>query len=205
MEFSVGLITKKIEASIVTLEKAIRKSEAWEKAMEHAYSALTRLDENPPKNITELRVLEANAAATYFRAWQGMPIKWRGTSRRPIPENWKEIGQRTSLFNLAGNRNADHPVNAILNYAYTVRQSQIQINAVAEGYDPTIGIMHEASDGSAAFIFDLIEPERAAVDRVVLEFVKGHVFDPADFILRSDGVAELIRNWRGLLRRAACE
>jgi CRISPR-associated protein Cas1 len=190
MEFSVELITKKIDAATVTLEKAIRKSDAWEKAMQHAYSALTRLSENPPKNITELRVLEANAAATYFRAWRGIPIKWSGINRRPIPENWKQIGQRNSLFNLTGNRNADHPINAILNYAYTVRQSQIQINAVADGYDPSIGIMHEGKN-SAAFIFDLIEPERATVDRKVLEFVKEHIFDPADFVLQSDGVCRL--------------
>jgi CRISPR associated protein Cas1 len=42
-------------------------------------------------------------------------------------------------FNFAGNRNASHPVNAILNYAYAVLQSQIQIGAVAKGYDPTVG------------------------------------------------------------------
>jgi CRISPR/Cas system-associated endonuclease Cas1 len=53
-------------------------------------------------------------------------------------------------------------------------QSDLQIQAVTEGYDPTIGIMHEGGDGSAAFIFDLMEPHRPAVDRKVLEFVKGH-------------------------------
>jgi CRISP-associated protein Cas1 len=94
--------------------------------------------------------LEANAAAAYFRAWKGMPIKWRGTNRRPIPDSWEEIEQRTSSIRLAGNRSASHPVNAILNYAYAVLQSEIQINAVAEGYDPTIGVMHEARDGSSA-------------------------------------------------------
>lgn len=191
MEFCVSLIARKIEASIFTLEKAVRRSDPWEKAMRHAYSALTRLDENPPTNVTELRALEANAAAAYFRAWRGIPIKWRGTSRRPIPESWKEIEQRTSLFQIAGNRNASHPVNAILNYAYGVLQSQIQIDAVAEGYDPTIGIMHERHEGSSAFIFDLMEPERPATDRKVLEFVKGHVSDPADFTIRSDGVCRL--------------
>jgi CRISPR-associated protein Cas1 len=103
---------------------------------------LTRLDDDPPRNVTELRALEANAAAAYFRAWRGVPIKWRGTSRRPIPDAWKAIEQRTSPFQLAGNRHAAHPVNAILNYAYAVLQSRIQIDAVAEGYDPTIGIMH---------------------------------------------------------------
>ena len=36
-----------------------------------------------------------------------------------------------------------------------------------------------------------MEPERPKVDRAVLEFVKAHVFDPADFVIRSDGVCWL--------------
>ncbi len=191
MEFSVSKITAKIENSITTLEKSVRRNEAWNKAVEMAYSTLTKLDSKQPQSIVELRALEANAAAAYFRAWRGIPIKWRGVSKRPIPDSWKEIGQRTSLFHLAGNRNASHPVNAIFNYAYTVLQSQLQIEAIAEGYDPTIGIMHEGSNGSAAFIFDLMEPHRPAVDRSVLDFIKSHVFDPADFVIRADGVCRL--------------
>jgi CRISP-associated protein Cas1 len=191
MEFSISKIAQKIENSISTLEKVVRRNDAWNKAMEIAYSTLTKLDERQPKTISQLRALEANAAAAYFRAWKGMPIKWRGSSKRPIPETWRQIWQRTSIFHLAGNRNALHPVNAILNYTYTALQSEIQINAVSEGYDPTIGIMHEGSDGSAAFVFDLMEPERPATDRKVLEFIKGHVFDPADFVIRSEGVCRL--------------
>ena len=159
--------------------------------MKSAYAALSRLEENPPETIIELRALEANCAASYFRSWVGMPIKWRGTSRRPIPDNWHSIGQRSSPYHLAGNRNAAHPVNAILNYAYAVLESEIRIKAISEGYDPTIGIMHEGSDGSSKFIFDLMEPERPKVDRAVLDFVKGHVFDPADFVIRTDGVCRL--------------
>jgi CRISPR-associated endonuclease Cas1 len=190
-DFCRSIITKKIEASIVTLEKSIRRSDKWERAMKSAYAALTRLDENPPESITELRALEANCAASYFRSWVGIPIKWRGTSRRPIPDNWNSIGQRSSPYHLAGNRNAAHPVNAILNYAYAALESEIRIKAISEGYDPTIGIMHEGSDGSSKFIFDLMEPERPKVDRAVLDFVKGHVFDPADFVIRGDGVCRL--------------
>jgi CRISPR-associated endonuclease Cas1 len=191
MEFSISKIAQKIENSISTLEKAIRRNEAWNKAMEIAYSALTKLDERQPKTISELRALEANAAAAYFRAWRGMPIKWCGITKGPIPETWKQIGPRTSIFHLTGNRNASHPVNAILNYAYTLLQSGIQINAISEGYDPTIGIMHEGSDGSAAFVFDLMEPHRPLVDRRILEFVRERVFHPADFVIRSDGVCRL--------------
>ena len=51
--------------------------------------------------------------------------------------------------------------------------------------------MHEGRDGSSAFIFDLMEPFRPLVDRKVLEFIKGHTFDPADFVIRSDGVCRL--------------
>jgi CRISP-associated protein Cas1 len=51
--------------------------------------------------------------------------------------------------------------------------------------------MNGGNDGSAAFIFDLMEPHRPLVDRKVFEFIKGHVFDPADFLIRSDGVCRL--------------
>lgn len=135
--------------------------------------------------------MEANCAAAYFRSWQGIPIKWRGTSGRPIPDNWHIIGQRSSPYHLAGNRNAAHPVNALLNYAYAVLESEIRIKAIADGYDPTIGIMHEGNVGSSKFTFDLMEPERPKVDRTMLDFVKAHVFDPADFTIRSDGVCRL--------------
>jgi CRISPR-associated protein Cas1 len=131
------------------------------------------------------------ALASYFRSWVGMPIKWRGISRRPVPDNWHSIGARSSPYHLAANRNAAHPVNVILNYAYAALESEIRITAIAEGYDPTIGIMHEASDGSSKFIFDLMEPERPKVDRAVLDFCRGHVFDPADFVIRTDGVCRL--------------
>ena len=190
-EFCRSLITRKVNATIVTLEKSVRHTEKWERAMKAAYAALTRLDENPPEAISELRSLEANCAASYFRGWVGMPIKWRGTSRRPIPDNWRSIGQRSSPYHLAGSRNAAHPVNAMLNYAYAALESEMRIKAVSEGYDPTIGIMHEGSDGSSKFIFDLMEPERPKVDRAVLDFVKTTVFDPADFTIRSDGVVRL--------------
>jgi CRISPR/Cas system-associated endonuclease Cas1 len=44
--------------------------------MNNAYSALARLNENRPLNVTELRALEANATAAYFRAWREIPVRW---------------------------------------------------------------------------------------------------------------------------------
>jgi CRISP-associated protein Cas1 len=51
--------------------------------------------------------------------------------------------------------------------------------------------MHDATDGSSKFIFDLMETERPKVDRAVLDFVNGHVFEPADFVIRNNGVCRL--------------
>lgn len=191
MNWCIDLISQKIISSILTLEKVIPKSAAWEKAMSRAYADLSTLELAPPSTIESLRVIEANSAAAYFRSWKGLPIKWRGTTRRPIPNEWRAIGSRTSQFNIAGNRNASHPINAMLNYAYTALESRKRLQAIAEGYDPTIGIMHESRPGASAFIFDIMEPERALVDRALIDFVRKSVFDPADFVLRSDGVVRL--------------
>ena len=130
MAFCVDLVGRKIEGCIRTLEKSIRRSPDWEKAMQRAYADLSRLECDPPRDIVSLRALEAGSAAAYFRAWRAVPLKWSGTSRRPIPESWRKIGSRTSLFKLAGNRNAAHPVNAMLNYAYTVLESEVRIKVI---------------------------------------------------------------------------
>jgi hypothetical protein len=41
-----------------------------------------------------------------------------------------------------GNRNAPHPVNAILICGYAALESEIRIKAISEGYDSTVGTMH---------------------------------------------------------------
>jgi CRISPR-associated protein Cas1 len=55
-EFCRSIIMQKIEASIVTLEKSIRRSDKWERAMKSAYLALSRLDESPPEDIVEFPI-----------------------------------------------------------------------------------------------------------------------------------------------------
>jgi CRISP-associated protein Cas1 len=79
----------------------------------------------------------------------------------------------------------------MLNYAYAVLQSQLQVEVVAMGYDPTIGIMHHGYQGSPALIFDLMEIRRARADAAVAGFALSETFTGADFLIRSDGVVRL--------------
>jgi CRISPR-associated protein Cas1 len=203
MEFCNALITRKIEGCMRTLEESLRHSHAWDRAMKRAKDDLARLASDPPETVNELRLLEAQSAVANFRAWYATSLLWRTSTRHPIPDEWRTVGPRFTRVYATGSRNASHPVNAILNYAYAVLQSQVQIKAVADGYDPMLGIMHYDRDGVPAFILDMMEPERPKVDRAVLSFLKSEALRPADFTIREDGVVRLnpeLARWASRLR-----
>ena len=191
MEFCNALIARKIEGCIQTLETSLRRSFAWDRAMKRARDDLIRIANDPPRTVDDLRLLEARSAVAYFRAWYATGLLWRASSRHPIPDEWRTVGPRFTRVYASGSRNASHPVNAILNYAYAVLQSQVQIGLVSEGYDPMLGIMHYDRDGAPAFVFDMMEPERPKVDSAVLGFLKSEALHPADFTIREDGVVRL--------------
>lgn len=195
IEFCCELITSKIESSLKTLTQVIPDSAARKIAISHAEAALFKIRSGKIQSVDDLRMTEAIVAAKYFGAWQGLPLKWAARGKHPVPEEWLTIAARGSLGGArrTTNRNAKHPVNAILNYAYGMLTSQMHIEAVAEGYDPRRGIMHHDRDASDAFawVFDVIEPKRAVVDGKVLKFVLSTTFTGADFALNSAGVCRL--------------
>jgi CRISP-associated protein Cas1 len=191
MEFCNVLIARKIEGCVQTLEESLRRSPTWDRAMKRARNDLARLANDPPRTVTELSLLEARSAVAYFRAWHTTSLLWRASSRHPIPDEWRTVGPRYSRVYSYGSRHASHPVNAILNYAYATLQSRVQIELIADGYDPMLGMMHSDREDAPAFVFDMMEPERPKVDRAVLAFLKSAKLHPADFVIRDDGVVRL--------------
>ena len=189
--FATDLIRRKLSASITTLETCLPTNAKRVSTIDWHRRAVGRLATEALTDIGDVRAIEAQCASQYFVAWQGLALDWKG--RRPVPDEWHDYASRSSLANgsKAQNRCASHPVNAMLNYAYTVKQAQMQIQAIADGYDPTIGIMHHGRRGKPSFIFDLIEPERPKVDAAVLKFAQERSFVAADFVLRSDGACRL--------------
>jgi CRISP-associated protein Cas1 len=193
LAFAADLIRRKIASSLPTLEAHIPPSRLRDMAVAKAKAGIERLDRETFTNMNAIFAIEGECASAYFRSWQGLPVRWKGITRRPVPQDWHVFGLRSSLATgvKAENRNASHPVNAMLNYAYAVKLAKLQIEAIADGYDPTIGIMHNSIRGSRAWVLDMIELERAAVDAIVLQFVRDRCFTPADFILRKDGCCRL--------------
>jgi CRISPR-associated endonuclease Cas1 len=188
---AISLIQQKFRNSIATL-KTLEQSGARDRAIRKHHQEMEGLAHRPPRSIDVLLGVEGRAAFSYFSAWQSLPLSWKGLGRRPIPDDWHQIGPRTSGRNKVGqNRNATHPVNAILNYAYAVLETDVRMQIIADGYDPTIGYLHSYNPERPALVFDLMEPLRPIVDRAVLNFVQTHTFHPADFTIRSDGVCRL--------------
>jgi CRISPR-associated protein Cas1 len=197
------LVTEKFAATLGTLEQAIPASPGREIALQEAASSLRQMRKTPPEDTSALRGIEGRVAQAYFRSWRPIELKWFG--RKPVPDEWRHIGPRVSPKS-GTNRDATHPVNAMLNYGYAVLESQVRLDVTASGLDPYLGYFHTQWRERQALVLDLMEPMRPVVDRAVLGFVQQHMFSDGDVTLRHDGVCrlnpQLARNVVGLLAMA---
>lgn len=203
LKFATDLTIRKLEASIETLEGFVPPSKLRDRAIETTSQALEFIKAGNASSSFQLLGQEGKAAAAYWAAWTRIDMKWRTSKRYPIPETWRTFVSRSAVrsFAKARNRNADHPINAMLNYAYAVLMGQMKIKAIAEGYDPMIGILHDQRERNKeltpSFALDLMEPHRPIVDRGILKLIREETFSGADFDLQSDGVVrvnpELVR------------
>lgn len=189
LQLATKLIHAKIDASIETL-RHLPASPARDQSIARVHRSVRELIVLPPPTIEALRLVEGRAAFAYFTCWETIPLRWKEMGRKPIPPEWHHAGLRQSFIS-GTNRHATHPMNAMLNYAYGVLESQVRIAAIAAGLDPTLGYLHACRPGRAALVYDLMEPLRPQVDRLVLDFVQGRTFDHRDFILTDRGVCRL--------------
>ena len=73
-----------------------------------------------------------------------------------------------ALFGMDFTRSADHPINAALNYGYSLILSAINREVTASGYLTQWGIFHSNMFNPFNFSCDLMEPYRVLVDRYVV-------------------------------------
>lgn len=192
LAFASALIHAKLTSTLETLERVIPKSPAREVATAAAYREIRAIETGAFTSIDALRLSEARAASSYFQAWKPITIQWRARWRHLIPDDWQTLGSRRSMrAPFATNRNATHPVNAMLNYAYALLHSAVQTEAVADGYDPARGIMHETRPDASAMVLDMMEPRRPVVDGAVIRFLTTNLFSGADFTLTDKGICRL--------------
>ncbi|MCG7962208.1 MAG: CRISPR-associated endonuclease Cas1 [Candidatus Thiodiazotropha taylori] len=194
-EFGLKLLIKKARNTLATMEEYVPRSRIWDKAYQNISTQTHSLVEQPPKDFQGLLGVEGAIASEYFRSWSAIPIKWKATKQCPIPDDWRKFTSRAAVRSGRPRAyQATHPINAMLNYAYGILTARTEIKLIVDGYDPTIGIMHDDKETRGrypAFALDTMEPLRPVVDRVVLQLVGTMKFTGNDFLLQHDGVCRL--------------
>ena len=201
LAFATNIILQKAANTLATME-FLPPSALRDKACKNITIRAELMKRKPPQTFAHLLGIEGSVAGDYFRVWSELSIKWKPLKRYPIPRDWSTYRSRVALrhgirLRADGggyNRGATHPVNAMLNYAYAVLIAQTLIRLIVEGYDPTIGIMHEkkALRGvNPGFALDHMEPMRPVVDRAVLQLIDAVTFTGADFSIQHDGVCRM--------------
>jgi CRISPR-associated protein Cas1 len=141
--------------------------------------------------VDTLRQLEASAAAVYFDAWcrsLATTLRFAKADAARIPAHWPIFeGRRSLLAKGVSPKKAERPLNAVLNLCYRLAGIEARLAALTLGLDPGLGLVHADTRGGDGLAWDLLEPVRPAVDRLVLDLVAERTWRRADFVERSDG------------------
>lgn len=197
LEVSVEWVGGKIDNQIRFLEQLATRRPANKSRIESVVSSMREVREKlvaTGGDINEQRGtvmgLEGTAGRLYFECLSKLlPSDYRfsGRSRQP----------------------ATDPFNAMLNYAYGVLYSQVEIALILAGLDPFIGFLHTDNYNKRSLVFDMIEPFRIIAERSTVLFftgrrVKQEFFRevPGGIELAPDGRAALIANLNERLDKA---
>jgi CRISPR-associated protein Cas1 len=138
------------------------------------------------KSVDELIKIEGRLALEYWSNWS-FALKHK---KRNWPDQWTQFHYRASLIS-GGPRHAIHPVNAILNYAYSVVASQVTRALQACGFDSAAGYLHADAEGRHSLTYDVLELLRADIDAAILAWVASHNWKRPDFPVTPEGIVRL--------------
>ena len=81
--------------------------------------------------------------------------------------NAVRMGRQVAIAVMQSGRRGVSPLNAILNYCYSVAAAEARIAVIEAGCDPGLGVLHLDRQGRASFALDVLEPVRPHVDAYV--------------------------------------
>ncbi len=141
--------------------------------------------------MDQLRVLESQAAAAYWKAWEAVPTRFAHRDEQRVPDAWRYFGSRHSL--LTGSpRNAISPANSILNYLYSVLETETRIATQVMGLAPQVALLHADQRFRDSLVYDLMEPVRPQADAFLLNLLMSRVFAKSDFAETRQGVCRVL-------------
>jgi CRISP-associated protein Cas1 len=138
------------------------------------------------RSVDELVKIEGRIALEYWSNWS-FELRHK---KRNWPVQWTRFIYRASSIS-GGPRHAMHPVNAILNYAYSVVAAQVTRALQASGFDSAAGYLHADAEGRHSLTYDVMELLRAEIDNAILPWVVSHTWKRPDFPVTPEGIVRL--------------
>lgn len=133
------------------------------------------------ETVDEVRGVEGTAARSYFEVFSRM-------LRANRDFFW--LAERTR-------RPARDPINAVLNYVYTLLAGECASACQAVGLDPQVGFLHALRPGRASLALDLMEELRpVTADRAVVTLINRSQLTPRDFVLHEGRTVTLTEDAR---------
>jgi CRISPR-associated endonuclease Cas1 len=150
----------------------------------------------------KIRLIESQAAGTYWASWRTLPINFPRKDNPKVPDHWRVFGSRVSP--LTGSpRLAANPPNAILNYLYAVLESESRLAAAALGLDPGIGFLHVDAEARDSLACDLMEAIRPQVDGFLVDWITRETLKREWFFEQRDGNCRLMASLAARLSETA--
>ena len=129
----------------------------------------------------ELNELERWAANTYFDAWRGnVSVPWPDSELDRVQPNWRTYQRRKAGAINTSKRYTTDPVNAMLNYGYTIGYAEARIACIGHALEPKLGFFHSDSDKRDSLALDILEVARPEIDRYILGLL-GYGSEPRTF------------------------
>ncbi len=136
------------------------------------------------------RILQIEAKHSEFY-WA---MRWREIrSVGRWPKEWRTFKTRRTRIVAARSRHADHPVNALLNWAYAVAAGRIAAELASLGASLSIGFLHSDYVDRHSLVYDALELLRPLIDERVLGFVAKTRFRVGDFSVDERGIVRVNR------------
>ena len=186
--------TKKIAANVVSgklancrvvINRAVRDHAVKlnVEVLKGASESIDKIIERIPRmqSTEEVRGLEGQAAAEYFRVFDHLIIDQKGDF------SFTERSRRPPL----------DEVNALLSFVYTLLAHDVRSALETVGLDPAVGFLHRDRPGRPGLALDIMEEFRPAIaDRLVLSLINRHQLGKKGFTKAASGAVTMDEDTR---------
>lgn len=175
-EWIISILKKKTDEQITNLKHLARRKPRFGKEVDQTnkkiYEIISKADGIKHKKINEVRQslmgYEGSISRYYFKAinlFLPPDFRFDKRSRRPAMDYF----------------------NAGLNYLYGMTYGVVESGVFAKGLDPFIGCLHTDFYRKPTLVFDLIEPMRPIIDRILIDLILEGSLLPEHFVKKEQG------------------